>query len=102
MDPQRPLSVELFKQSIKLALGATALVVLVLINSNIHQMVLCLMRAPLDKVASPDAQLYQPHLPSRPRPASGCLSRGRDRYGGLLSGERHTALILSRRLHETR
>ena len=50
MDPQRPLSVELFKQRIKLALGATALVVLVLINSNIHQMVLCLMRAPLDKV----------------------------------------------------
>ena len=41
---------ELFKQCIKLALGATALVVLVLINSNIHQMVLCLMRAPIDKV----------------------------------------------------
>ena len=50
MEPQRRLSIEPLKQSIKLGLGAMALIVLVLINSNIHELVLCLMKNPIDKV----------------------------------------------------
>ena len=47
----------LCKQVVKLGFGATALVTLALINSNIHQMVLCLMKTPVDRamVAPPAA-----------------------------------------------
>ena len=50
MEVKKSLSLELCKQATQLGFGATALAILVLINSNIHQLVICMMKEPIDHV----------------------------------------------------
>ena len=50
MESQSSLAMVLCKQSLTIGISTTALIVLVLINSNVHQMMLCLLKNPIDKV----------------------------------------------------
>ena len=47
---EQALTMEGIKQSAKFGIGVTALIILMFINSNIHQLVVCLMRSPVDSV----------------------------------------------------
>ncbi len=49
--PERDVGWEVCKQACKLVFGAAIITVLAIMNANLHQLLLCVMRSPLENIA---------------------------------------------------